>query len=47
MGWIVVWILSLYHTNGVSRGNSQIALLVTGLTAAVRSHIARWLKQSV
>ncbi|KAG2218199.1 hypothetical protein INT45_006834 [Circinella minor] len=30
--WVSVWIASLYQTNGVSRGNSQIALLVTGFT---------------
>ncbi|KAI9490176.1 hypothetical protein BDB00DRAFT_875631 [Zychaea mexicana] len=30
--WVIMWIISLYQTNGVSRGNSQIALLVTGFT---------------
>lgn len=34
--WITMWIIALYQTNGISRGNSQIALLVTGLTAAAR-----------
>ncbi|KAI8370490.1 uncharacterized protein BYT42DRAFT_582602 [Radiomyces spectabilis] len=33
--WVVTWITSLYKTNGISRGNSQVALLVTGLTPAV------------
>ncbi|KAI8139275.1 hypothetical protein BJV82DRAFT_660056 [Fennellomyces sp. T-0311] len=30
--WLVMWIIGLYQTNGISRGNSQIALLVTGFT---------------
>ncbi|KAI9266613.1 hypothetical protein BDA99DRAFT_570985 [Phascolomyces articulosus] len=30
--WVLMWIISLYQTNGISRGNSQIALLVTGFT---------------
>lgn len=34
--WATVWLISLHHTNGVSRGNSQIALLVTGLTHSIR-----------
>ncbi|KAI7884952.1 hypothetical protein K492DRAFT_204422 [Lichtheimia hyalospora FSU 10163] len=34
--WMTVWIISLYHTKGVSRGNSQIALLVTGLTQSIQ-----------
>ncbi|CDH57163.1 predicted protein [Lichtheimia corymbifera JMRC:FSU:9682] len=33
--WIVLWIISLYQTNGISRGNSQIALMATGLTHSV------------
>ncbi|KAI8370492.1 uncharacterized protein BYT42DRAFT_582607 [Radiomyces spectabilis] len=32
--WAWVWISSLFYTNGVSRGNSQVALMVTGLTPA-------------
>ncbi|KAL1932314.1 hypothetical protein VTP01DRAFT_9370 [Rhizomucor pusillus] len=34
--WVSVWILSLYRTNGVSRGQSLVALLVAGLTPAVQ-----------
>lgn len=34
--WFLTWIMSVYLTNGVSRGNSQIALLVTGLTDAAQ-----------
>ncbi|KAI9246945.1 hypothetical protein BDA99DRAFT_565363 [Phascolomyces articulosus] len=34
--WAFIWIISLYKTNGVSRGNSQVALMVTGLTPAIR-----------
>lgn len=34
--WATVWLISLHHTNGVSRGNSQIALLVTGLTQSIQ-----------
>ncbi|KAI8370491.1 uncharacterized protein BYT42DRAFT_647738 [Radiomyces spectabilis] len=37
--WVGLWIVSLYHTNGVSRGVSQTALLVTGLTPAVRDQM--------
>ncbi|KAI7873506.1 hypothetical protein K492DRAFT_223778 [Lichtheimia hyalospora FSU 10163] len=33
--WVVLWIISLYQTNGISRGNSQIALMATGLTHRV------------
>lgn len=34
--WVTLWVISLYQMNGIMRGNSQIALLVTGLTAAAR-----------
>ncbi|KAI8137686.1 hypothetical protein BJV82DRAFT_674489 [Fennellomyces sp. T-0311] len=34
--WTIIWIISLHQSNGVSRGNSQVALMVTGLTAAAR-----------
>ncbi|ORY98040.1 hypothetical protein BCR43DRAFT_546768 [Syncephalastrum racemosum] len=34
--WLVMWVVALYQTNGISRGNSQIALLVTGLTDNAR-----------
>ncbi|KAI9497857.1 hypothetical protein BDB00DRAFT_802207 [Zychaea mexicana] len=34
--WTVTWIVSLYQVNGVSRGHSQVALLVSGLTPVVR-----------
>lgn len=34
--WVCVWMLALHRADGVSRGNSQIALLVTGLTKAAR-----------
>ncbi|KAI9497941.1 hypothetical protein BDB00DRAFT_935978 [Zychaea mexicana] len=37
--WVVVWILALYRSDGVSRGNSQVVLLVTGLTAALRRQL--------
>ncbi|CDS04123.1 hypothetical protein LRAMOSA07078 [Lichtheimia ramosa] len=33
--WVLLWIISLYQTNGISRGNSQIALMATGLTHRV------------
>ncbi|KAG0170347.1 hypothetical protein DFQ28_010773, partial [Apophysomyces sp. BC1034] len=36
--WIVVWSIGLYKSNGISRGTSQIALLVTGLTDSAREH---------
>ncbi|KAF7721846.1 hypothetical protein EC973_004082 [Apophysomyces ossiformis] len=34
--WIIVWSIGLYKTNGISRGTSQIALLVTGFTDLAR-----------
>lgn len=34
--WVFVWVLALRRADGVSRGNSQVALLVTGLTKAAR-----------
>lgn len=34
--WVITWLLSLQKMGGVSRGNSQVALLVTGFTSAVR-----------
>ncbi|KAI9472871.1 hypothetical protein BDB00DRAFT_943668 [Zychaea mexicana] len=37
--WTVLWVISLHQTNGISRGNSQVALLVTGLTPAVREKL--------
>ncbi|KAI9310703.1 hypothetical protein BX666DRAFT_2126007 [Dichotomocladium elegans] len=37
--WVAVWIISLHQTNGISRGNSQIALLVTGFTPAVKHQL--------
>ncbi|KAG0165943.1 hypothetical protein DFQ28_008087 [Apophysomyces sp. BC1034] len=36
--WAAIWIMSMYYTNGVSRGNSQMALMVTGFSPAVRDH---------
>ncbi|KAF7720854.1 hypothetical protein EC973_005905 [Apophysomyces ossiformis] len=36
--WAVLWIMSMYFTNGVSRGHSQTALLVTGLSPSVKNH---------
>jgi hypothetical protein len=30
--WIIIWIISMKKTGGVARGNSQIALLATGMT---------------
>ncbi|KAI8145785.1 hypothetical protein BJV82DRAFT_24900 [Fennellomyces sp. T-0311] len=32
--WVTQWVLSLYKVNGVSRGHSQVSLLVSGLTPA-------------
>ncbi|KAF7723063.1 hypothetical protein EC973_002397 [Apophysomyces ossiformis] len=46
--WVLLWILSLYYTNGMARGNSQVALMVAGLTPAVQnkfqglSHADQW-----
>ncbi|KAI9497942.1 hypothetical protein BDB00DRAFT_802707 [Zychaea mexicana] len=34
--WVSVWIFALRRTGGVSRGNSQVLLLVAGFTAALR-----------
>lgn len=30
--WVMVWIISIKKSNGIARGNSQIALLATGMT---------------
>lgn len=37
--WVVTWILCLYQINGVSRGHSLVALLISGLTPAVREQL--------
>ncbi|ORY90976.1 hypothetical protein BCR43DRAFT_537978 [Syncephalastrum racemosum] len=37
--WAVLWIMSLYHMNGVSRGHSLVSLLVSGLTPSARDKI--------
>ncbi|KAI9274402.1 hypothetical protein BDA99DRAFT_568643 [Phascolomyces articulosus] len=37
--WTVTWIVSLYKVNGVSRGHSQVALLVSGLSPAARDRM--------
>ncbi|KAG2225623.1 hypothetical protein INT45_013734 [Circinella minor] len=34
--WTVTWIISLYKVNGISRGHSQVALLVSGLSPSAR-----------
>ncbi|KAI7852971.1 hypothetical protein BDC45DRAFT_536812 [Circinella umbellata] len=34
--WVLAWVIALYRAGGVSRGNSQVLLLVTGFTAALR-----------
>ncbi|KAG2224798.1 hypothetical protein INT45_005322 [Circinella minor] len=34
--WVLAWAIALYRAGGVSRGNSQVILLVTGFTAALR-----------
>ncbi|KAI8136762.1 hypothetical protein BJV82DRAFT_638402 [Fennellomyces sp. T-0311] len=34
--WVFTWVSALYRAGGVSRGNSQVILLVTGFTAALR-----------
>ncbi|KAI9258081.1 hypothetical protein BDA99DRAFT_561517 [Phascolomyces articulosus] len=34
--WVLTWIMALYRAGGISRGNSQVILLVTGFTAALR-----------
>lgn len=30
--WVMVWVISIKKSNGIARGNSQIALLATGMT---------------
>ncbi|KAG0184593.1 hypothetical protein DFQ28_010880 [Apophysomyces sp. BC1034] len=40
--WVSIWIISLYQTNGLSRGNSQIALLATGFTEAARKEFGEY-----
>ncbi|KAG0170547.1 hypothetical protein DFQ28_010881 [Apophysomyces sp. BC1034] len=35
--WVMLWITSLYYSNGVARGNSQVALVVAGLTSGVQN----------
>ncbi|KAF7723064.1 hypothetical protein EC973_002398 [Apophysomyces ossiformis] len=40
--WLCLWIFSLYRTNGLARGNSQIALLATGFTAAAREQFGEY-----
>ncbi|ORY91212.1 hypothetical protein BCR43DRAFT_566761 [Syncephalastrum racemosum] len=37
--WAFVWIRSMYQNNGVSRGNSQAALLVAGATPALTEQL--------
>jgi hypothetical protein len=37
--WLVVWLVSLKKTGGVSRGSSQIALLTTGMTPAAEHNL--------
>lgn len=37
--WTAVWTVSVKKSNGIARGNSQIALLATGMTPLVEHHL--------
>ncbi|KAG2222133.1 hypothetical protein INT45_007569 [Circinella minor] len=36
--WAFLWIVSLYKSSWISRGNSQVALLVAGISPTIREH---------
>ncbi|KAL9549355.1 hypothetical protein MBANPS3_005240 [Mucor bainieri] len=37
--WIAIWTISIKKANGIARGNSQIALLATGMTPLAEHHL--------